>query len=104
MAESKCEACKQAIELAHYDWYGPPFSVRSTRAICFYCLSALRPRVFDTGKGTDIEMVGTYDGDVLTLSEMVADGFDRDRAGRSIRVVGKSLGLPPSVVKKRLSA
>jgi len=104
MAELKCEACKQPIEIAYCGWYGPPFSVRSNRTICFYCLSALRPQIHKTEKGADVEIIGTYDGDILSLSEMVADGFDRERAGRSIRVVGKSLGLPPSVVKKRLGA
>jgi hypothetical protein len=47
--------------------------------------------------------MGTSSGDVLRLSELIDDGFEKLDTIRSIRAVGKYLDLPPFTIKKRLT-
>jgi len=101
---SKCQVCGQSTDDGYYNWFGPPFSMRTSKEICTCCLTAIKPKVFNqTGDDAGIAIIGTYDGDIYTLSEMVEEGFDKEQANRSLRVVGKYLGLSPYRVKQKLA-
>lgn len=100
--EDQCAGCKKEIGPdAYCNWIGPPFSQRANREICFTCLCALRPEVIKHGE-SEIAFLGSYSGDVMSLSEMLDDGFEKDESIRSIKAIGKILGLPAFTIKKRL--
>jgi len=105
MTDFKCQICKQVINEndSFCKWYGPPFSMRAEKEICCYCLGAMKPKIVKKNEDDPgIAIIGTYNGDVYTLSEMIAEGFDKKRASLSIRIVGKCLALSQSEITKRL--
>ena len=99
-----CDCCGKPIGQDGFcRWEGPPFSQRATRELCYTCLSAIRPIVLrKSDDDPGIAIVGTSAGDVYSLAEMLADGFDEVRATASIKSIGKVLGIPPNIMKLRL--
>ena len=105
MTAFKCEVCKQIIgeDDGFCNWHGPPFSMRAEKEICTYCLGAMKPKLIQKDeKDPGVAIIGTYNGDVYTISEMMADGFEKKRASLSIKAVGKCLALSQTEITKRL--
>lgn len=87
------------VDEAYFSWLGQPFGVRKHVELCLYCGHAVKPLETDTG----VAIVGTNGCDVHSFSDMVEDGFtDKIRVRRSIRSVGKFVGLEPKQIKAKL--
>jgi len=49
-----------------------------------------------------LALVGTYSGDIQTLSEMIEDGFEKKEATKSLRAIGKCLELSAATIRDKL--
>ena len=102
-----CDVCGSPYaDGAVCNWDGPPFTKRSIRIICDYCLNSILPITVPLYEGDEagIAIMGTCANDVLSLKDMVEDGFDDlKRAKKSIRLVGKAMSLTAAAIKVRLA-
>lgn len=102
MKDYLCHACKFDLsgDVCYFSWAGEPFGRRShVVKLCSYCGYLLKPTV----TADNIAIVGTYAGDIYTYKEMVVEGFnDKHRLVRSIKGVGKVLGMTEKDIAKRL--
>lgn len=92
-----CQICNRETDGGYSNWYGPPFSIRSTVIICYACICALKPKTYD-----NVSHIGTYNEDIHTLQEMLEDGFKIDNATASIKALGKALGINKNIIKEKL--
>lgn len=98
-----CGCCGEDFDGAIMNWPGEPFSKRSIVTICDYCLNAIKPQEIMLPSSVPLAIVGTTAGDIIQLSEMVADGFQKKRAAQSLRCVGKAMGLPATHIRSKLA-
>lgn len=103
-----CQCCNQEITDDGYcNWHGAPFSVRSTKEICIFCLNALKPinrPASNENNDLGIDFIGTFDNDIYSLSEMVNEGFNKKRCITAIKKTGHAVGLIPAVIKHKLKS
>jgi hypothetical protein len=95
-----CACCKIDFsdDFCTFSWSGPPFAKNSPVKLCPYCGYAIKPRT-----SANIAFIGTSDNDVYSWREMKDDGFiDKKRVVRSIKAVGKAIGLPKKVISSKL--
>ena len=97
MNNDNCQICGQDTNNGFCNWYGAPFSVRSTYMLCYYCICTLKPKKYG-----DINHVGTYDNDIYSLNEMVEDGFQPTKAAICIKALGKALKIDNASLKAKL--
>lgn len=98
-----CYCCKGDLNGPFATWQGPPFIQRGSCDICFYCLSAIKPKVAKKEQNDPgIAITGTYINDIYRLSEMKEDGFDERRAKVSLKKVGELLGLSKKDIQTKL--
>jgi len=84
-------------------WHGMPFRKleSSVTLLCHTCVHVLKPQIIKQGE-SEIALIGTYADDIYPLSELIEEGFDKDRATRSIRALGKALSIPAKEITKKV--
>ena len=103
-SQEPCDCCGLPFEdKAFCRWVGVPFSEKATRMICHTCICAMKFKKVQH-ENTEIGLAGTIDGDVVPLSDMTINGFDKKEAIASIKAVASFLKLSKNIIKQRLNS
>lgn len=96
-----CDVCGKSYD-THCRWHGPPFSIQADKLICHLCLTVLKPKIVKNEDGIEFNSVGTHDGSIQKLSEIMEQGFEKKEAIESIKAVGKALKLSANEIKSSI--